>query len=261
MTKTTENTHDRTPASASLLRHPLVIIAVTVLVYIAGSFIGELVSFIYPVTQGWTVDRALDWMAGSTVARTVQVAAFYGSMTGLLYWFVKKQRSSFGQLGLVAPRLRDLGYALLAVVPYVAGYAVLLLAATALFPGLNADQEQQLGFNPGQDQVALLLTFLCLVILPPLVEELTMRGFLFTGLLGHFKFVPVALITSVMFAVAHLQFDNDAPLLWVAAIDTFVLSLILCYLRYKTGSLWAGIILHALKNGVAFMSLFVFHLS
>jgi membrane protease YdiL (CAAX protease family) len=43
----------------------------------------------------------------------------------------------------------------------------------------------------------------------------------------------------------------------VAALDTFTLSLVLCYLRQKTDSLWPGIMLHALKNGLAFMSLFL----
>lgn len=261
MTNSPQTAHKTTRPSGPLLRHPLLVIAFTVLVYFIGSIIGEVVSYVYPITQGWTLDQAVDWTRNSTIARAIQVTAFYGSMAGLLYWFVKKQESSFAHLGLIAPRIRDIGYALLAVVPYVAGYAVLLWAALALFPGLDAEQEQQLGFQPGNDPVALALTFACLVILPPIVEELTMRGFLFTGLLGRLRFVWAATVTSIIFAIAHLQFDNDAPLLWVAAIDTFVLSLILCYMRARTGSLWPGIILHGLKNGVAFMSLFVFHLS
>jgi len=47
--------------------------------------------------------------------------------------------------------------------------------------------------------------------------------------------------------------------LYIAALDTFILSLVLIYLREKTGSLWASITLHAVKNGVAFMALFVLH--
>jgi membrane protease YdiL (CAAX protease family) len=60
-----------------------------------------------------------------------------------------------------------------------------------------------------------------------------------------------------LFAVAHLQFGSGAPLLWIAAIDTFVLSLFLIYLKDKTDSLWAPILLHMLKNFIAFMALFV----
>jgi membrane protease YdiL (CAAX protease family) len=87
-----------------------------------------------------------------------------------------------------------------------------------------------------------------------------MRGFLFTSLLK-----PAAvhlrrdLSPVVLFAAAHLQIGSGAPLLWTAAIDTFILSLVLCYLRYKTGSLWPGIFLHMLKNLLAFLVIFVFH--
>ncbi|HSH18009.1 MAG TPA: CPBP family intramembrane glutamic endopeptidase [Candidatus Saccharimonadales bacterium] len=237
---------------------PVVAIAVVIATYFLGSLIGELLPVFYALLVGYDVNGALAWLSSSTTARTVQVVIFYGSMIGLLYLFAKRHGVSFRQFGLVRPRLRDAGISLLAIVPYIAGYAVLLSAVLALFPELNTEQEQQLGFDPGRDPLALVLTFISLVVLPPLAEELTMRGFLFTSLAARMKVFWATLITSVVFAAAHLQFGSDAPLLWVAAIDTFVLSLILCYLRYKTGSLWAGIFLHALKNGVAFMALFVF---
>jgi membrane protease YdiL (CAAX protease family) len=48
-------------------------------------------------------------------------------------------------------------------------------------------------------------------------------------------------------------------LLYIAAIDTFTLSLILVYLREKTGGLWSSMGLHAIKNGIAFVSLFIVH--
>jgi membrane protease YdiL (CAAX protease family) len=66
-------------------------------------------------------------------------------------------------------------------------------------------------------------------------------------------------ITSSLFAIAHLQVGSGEPLLWSAAVDTFVLSLILIYLREKTGSLWTSVGLHSLKNFIAFLGLFVFH--
>jgi len=94
-------------------------------------------------------------------------------------------------------------------------------------------------------------------VLPPLIEETVFRGFVYSGLRTKLKPVVAALITSAVFASLHLEFGNGKPLLWVAALDTFTLSMVLCYLRQKTNSLWPGIVLHALKNGLAFMSLFV----
>ena len=58
-----------------------------------------------------------------------------------------------------------------------------------------------------------------------------------------------------------MEFGSGQPLLWVAALDTFTLSMVLCYLRQETDSLWPGILLHALKNCIAFITLFVLHAS
>ncbi len=105
----------------------------------------------------------------------------------------------------------------------------------------------------------LILTFISLVILPPLAEEIMVRGFLYSSLK---KAMPVAwavIATSAIFAAAHLPEGGAAGPLYIAALDTFVLSLVLIYLREKTGSLWSSITLHMIKNGVAFVALFILH--
>ena len=124
-------------------------------------------------------------------------------------------------------------------------------------PGVNLEQEQQLGFDKETQGAALALIFIALVILPPLIEEIVMRGFLYTGIRQKLKIWQAALITSFVFCIAHLQLGEGAPPLYVAAIDTFFLSLFLVYLREKTGSLWAGIFTHGIKNGLAFTLLFI----
>ena len=101
-----------------------------------------------------------------------------------------------------------------------------------------------------------MLVFISLVLLPPVVEEIVARGFLYTGLRSKLPKIVAALITSALFAAAHLQWGSGAPLLWVAALDTFTLSLVLVYLREKTGGLAASMGVHMLKNGLAFVVLF-----
>jgi membrane protease YdiL (CAAX protease family) len=49
-----------------------------------------------------------------------------------------------------------------------------------------------------------------------------------------------------------LQTGQGASLLWAAGVDTFVLSLVLVYLREKTGALYAGMLVHSLNNLIAF---------
>ena len=57
------------------------------------------------------------------------------------------------------------------------------------------------------------------------------------------------LLVSVLFGVAHMQ--------WNVGIDVFALSVVMCILRERTNSIWAGFLLHAAKNFVAFYVTFV----
>ena len=59
--------------------------------------------------------------------------------------------------------------------------------------------------------------------------------------------IAAARLGDELFAVAHLPEGGAAGPLYIAALDTFVLSLVLIYLREKTGSLWASITLHAVS--------------
>ena len=87
------------------------------------------------------------------------------------------------------------------------------------------------------------------------------RGLLYSSLKKAMPIAGAAVITSLIFAAAHLPEGGAAGPLYVAAIDTFILSLVLVYLREKTGSLWSSITLHSFKNGVAFVLLFVLHIN
>jgi len=125
-----------------------------------------------------------------------------------------------------------------------------------LLPNINYNQKQDLGFNSVAGSNQMVLVFISLVILPPIAEEIMMRGLLFSGLRTRLKLLPAMVITSALFAVAHLEFGSGNALLWTAAMDTFILSLVLCFLREKTHSLIPGMILHGLKNCIAFVYLY-----
>lgn len=229
--------------------------------YFGASIVGELLLSAYGAVRHWSQQQFDTWLTNSTYAQFANSVLVYGLMAAIVYAFMRSINMSLRSVGVVRPRFKDFGIALLGAPVYIVSYVILLTVVKALVPSLNVNQEQQLGFQPTTSHVGLLLTFISLVVIPPLIEEFIVRGFLFTSLLKRLKFIPAVLITSVVFASAHLQVGSGAPLLWVAAIDTFILSLVLCYMRYKTGSLWPGIFLHALKNLVAFLTLFIFHLS
>ena len=94
----------------------------------------------------------------------------------------------------------------------------------------------------------LLIQFLIVVcIIAPVGEELVFRGVLWWGLE---KFLPsyvVLVITSILFACAHVD------VLHVLAV--FPLGVLFGYLRYKTESIWPPMIAHATNNILASFSL------
>lgn len=147
------------------------------------------------------------------------------------------------------PIFKDFGMALLLFVPYF-GVSLALQALIAAFvPGFNVDQTQDVGFNDINGTTQLVVTFIALVVLAPIAEELIFRGYLFGNARKYLGFIPAALITSVLFGLVHGQ--------WNVGLDTFVLSMFLCYLRDSTGSIWSSVFLHAFKNGLAYFLLFI----
>lgn len=177
------------------------------------------------------------------------------AMLGLLAWFMKFKAMKLNDLGVNRLQLKYLGYILLGFGLYFIIYIGFLLLSSVVFPGLNLEQEQDIGFSSSTRGSALILVFLSLVIFPPITEEIIMRGFLFGNLRKHLPFIFATLTTSVIFAAAHLP-SGKTGLLWIGAIDTFILSFVLCYLREHTQSLWPPIGVHMIKNSVAFLVLF-----
>jgi len=133
-------------------------------------------------------------------------------------------------------------------------FYVLLIAAGAIVnvfvPSINNEQ-QDVGFNTITTISDNLLAIIALVVLPPLGEETLVRGYLYSGLRSKLKYLPALLITSLLFGAAHLS-ENDSGLLWSGALDTFLLSVVLVYLRENTGALYAGMLVHMANNVIAF---------
>lgn len=213
------------------------------------------------VASGQSTQQAVHSLQNGIVWQFMYVVLAEGALFGAIWWFLRKHKRSLRTIGWRRPRWSDLLATLAGFAVYFIGYVVLVTLVSRYVHSFNANQKQELGFDDVAGSYNLLLTFVSLVVLPPIVEETVFRGFIFTSLRKKWKFWGATLGTSLLFAVAHLEFGSGKSLVWVAALDTFTLSLVLCYLREKTDSLWPGILLHALKNSLAFISLYIIHLS
>jgi len=237
---------------------PIAAIIVTVSAFFGAQIIVGLLIGLLPAVMRWEIDRVEALLAESVPAKFL-IILFVEVLTLWLLWlFVRSRKVTLKSIGLVRPEVRDISYAIVGYVAYFALFIAISIVAKAAVPGLDLNQEQEIGFSRGTSGGALWLVFASLVILPPVTEEIVMRGFLYTGLRNKLPKLAAAFITSVLFAAAHLQWGSGNALLWVAALDTFVLSMILVYLRDKTGSLWSPILVHMFKNGLAFVLLFIY---
>ena len=238
---------------------PWLAVIFVILIYYASQVVGSLVALIYPMLRHWDSVQASAWLQGSVIAQFVFIVSAEAFTVGAIYLYLRKYRARFSSIGLLRPRWRDLAHGLLAVPVYYLIYLLTVGLVSHFVPGLNVNQAQDIGFTNVHGVAPLILTFISLVILPPLTEEILVRGFLYSSLKKGMPSLAAVLITSAIFASAHLPEGGAAGPLYIAALDTFVLSLVLIYLREKTGSLWASITLHAVKNGVAFVALFLLH--
>lgn len=88
----------------------------------------------------------------------------------------------------------------------------------------------------------LLLNLIVIALIPAVGEELTFRGVLQQSLTRRLKSPHVAIfLSAAIFSFIHFQFYGFLPRLF--------LGLLLGYMFYLTGSLWASILMHFLNNG------------
>lgn len=102
----------------------------------------------------------------------------------------------------------------------------------------------------GKDPVCNILYFIILVVAPAILEEFCFRGVI-CGRLARYNKTAAVLISSILFSLIHMNFDQ-IPF-------AFAAGLLLGYLYVRTGSIWGGVILHAVNNGFAYFSEYLFY--
>ncbi len=225
------------------------VIANTILIFIISqviaAFIAELgLSIIHPHSHLSLTD--------SITGQFVYILIAEGLAAYLAIHLVLKRGLSLATIGLGRRPVK--GDLVKAAAGFAIFYAFLIAAGiivTTLWPDVSS-QKQDLGFNGIQNGTENALAFISLVILPPLGEETLVRGYLYSGLRKVWRFWPALIVTSLFFGAAHLELGSGGPLVWAAALDTFLLSVVLVFLRERSGAIYSGILVHMLNNLIAF---------
>jgi len=136
--------------------------------------------------------------------------------------------------------------------PIAAVAAALVLGATAwlfagglvgrlLPPPESLTRAMQRLIQLGDEPMPLWIVWAVIAVTPALCEELFFRGLIFSGMcrLGAW---PAVLISALLFGLAHASIYRLLP--------TVVLGVVLGVVRWRSGSVVPGIVMHAVNNGL-----------
>lgn len=236
---------------------PVLATAATVFMYLIVQIVIYVVILYFSnVFYGGDQGDVIAWL-NSPLSKTVASITTAILLMGGVWFFLRRFHTKPKLIGWVKPQSKDLQFSLKGFAVYIPITLAVLSALVLVVPGLDPSQEQQLGFNRGINGSALVFAFISLVLIPPFVEEILVRGFLFRGLRNGLSFIKAAVFSSALFGVAHLQLGTGETPLWLVAADTFVLGMVAAYLIEKTNSLWPCIGLHFMKNLLAFSIVFL----
>ncbi|MBX9759778.1 MAG: CPBP family intramembrane metalloprotease [Beijerinckiaceae bacterium] len=161
------------------------------------------------------------------------LAALAGLLTGAHYFGGRDAGDRLGWRG-AWPRMTRTGWILLALAPVY--HIVAGATLRYFFPEFNA------WLIAPRDPLALAMSFLMIVVLAPLVEELLFRGWIFGVLRARFSATFAILAVTFLFAVVHFDQTGLYPLAVLA--PGFVLTLI----RERTGACKASVLAHGIYN-------------
>lgn len=101
----------------------------------------------------------------------------------------------------------------------------------------------------GKDPVSLVIFFSTAAIAAPIFEEILFRGFLLPSLTRYLPAWGAIVLSSLIFAIAHLSLSEVLPLT--------VLGMLLGFVYARSGNLLSSMLLHSLWNSGTLLSLFV----
>ena len=199
--------------------------------------------------------KQFNLVINENVAQTVIMAISYVVAIVLIIlppWYFMKSKVGKDGLGLRGlPTWTDI---LLAPIGYIASMVAtmaVLLVIQAFVPSFNLQETQDVGFRMESlySNADKMVAFAALVILAPIAEELIFRGYLYGKLRTRLSAIPAIILVSVLFGFMHGQ--------WNVGIVVGVMGIFLCIARELTGTIYAGILMHMIRNGLAFYLLYI----
>jgi membrane protease YdiL (CAAX protease family) len=217
------------------------VVGFAILIYLLIFFIQFLVLIILSVIEtpeNWLL--SIEAIAGSGFY--IALVTILGAVVGvaLVILITRYYQCHFGEyLGLIGISLKQLGiWLLIAVIYLVLMDTCTYLLERPIVPDFMDKVVESARFP--------WLLYFAFIVAAPVFEELFFRGFLFKGLCNsRLKSIGAIILTSFCWSLLHTQYD------WYGVLQIFLGGLLFGYARYKSGSVYIPITMHALQNLVA----------
>ena len=227
--------------------------AAAIALYLSGQLGLQLVAALVLVRTGVLDPSSLDPGAGGAALLTLVVAS---QLAGLLAVLVLLRRRGI-LLGPVLGRMRPLGRHLRLGVGLGVGAilgSTIVVGILVALTGSEATPDQVLTGAITETPLQLLLAVVAAVVLAPLAEELLFRGLLHRALRSRLRIVPAAAISSVLFALVHVDVAFSQPL---ALVGLTLVGAIMAVAYERTGSLLVPVVIHAVHNAITIVAVVV----
>lgn len=96
------------------------------------------------------------------------------------------------------------------------------------------------------------------VILAPVFEESVFRVFLFNAFRKWWGFWPGAIVSSLLFGLAHIQPPWIPAMFLSLTLPLAVGGMVLAYVYTRTGKAWASMVTHGAFNGITLLAVVLF---
>jgi membrane protease YdiL (CAAX protease family) len=176
-------------------------------------------------------------------------AAWVLGVTALLLWWhalrpgIRRKPRERATLRLRAPPAWSVPLLARAALPLVAANLASLLLAVGTGLGMGGDDHKMVHAVQRQGVFGVAALQLWMLVFAPVLEEFVCRGWLQRPLERRLGPAPAIGIAAAVFAALHLQPAGFA--------NRFILGAFSGYAVYATGSIWAGVALHASNNVLA----------
>ena len=224
------------PPEAFAWQRSLLALLIVLAAFGAGLIAGSLVAVHAGVTPADARNERLSW--GILVGQLASYALIVPTLIVMLPWLARR---SLRQLGLGPLDGRGLRIALLGA---VAMYAVTIGISSIQFAITHQKPSEAATtlFTSTHDPALTIAFGVLAVVIAPFVEELEFRGFLFNAVLRSAPVWVAATISGIVFGFSHGSITAFLPL--------SASGVVLAYVYYKSGSLSASMLTHAVFNGI-----------